>query len=108
MEINLLQKPNSLPKRVSDRQKERFVRDLKDYPCTDCGGRFPAVAMDFDHLPGCVKLFTIGRNTCKHSLYNIMEEIKKCELVCANCHRVRTFDRARIKRVAGISAQSIT
>jgi hypothetical protein len=45
--------------------------------------------MDFDHRPGTVKLFHIGKNT--HSEDAVLAEIAKCDVVCANCHRVRTF-----------------
>ena len=62
---------------------------LKNGPCVDCGGRFPAVAMDFDHLDSSDKRWSIsGAKNRKWS--DILAEIDKCELVCANCHRVRT------------------
>jgi hypothetical protein len=74
-----------------------FSDRLKDAPCTDCGGRFPPEAMDWDHLPerapkiGSVSLLVSqGRPTDV-----ILAEIAKCELVCSNCHRVRTYRRKR-------------
>lgn len=62
---------------------------LKNVPCQDCGGRFPPECMDFDHVRG-EKLFGIGANVSKVPLAKLMAEIEKCELVCANCHRIRT------------------
>lgn len=60
--------------------------------CTDCGYKAHASALDFDHMPGHKKLFTIGARP--HSRPEaIWAEIAKCEVVCANCHRVRTWNR---------------
>lgn len=68
-----------------------YIAAQKDAPCSDCGGRFPSVAMDFDHRPGEVKLHNVGAMTRSvMSRAAIDAEIAKCDLVCANCHRVRT------------------
>lgn len=48
--------------------------------------------MDFDHRPGTEKVRNVAAmRGC--SLKRLLEEIKKCDLVCANCHRLRTFQR---------------
>lgn len=67
-------------------------------PCADCGGLFPPVCLDFDHLPGFEKRMGISRlvSTCR-SWSLIEAEMAKCELVCANCHRIRTVDRRTAK-----------
>ena len=71
--------------------RKLFIDHLKDNPCSDCGGIFPPECMDFDHVHGR-KVFQIGRvGTLR--LESIIEEIAKCELVCANCHRIRTRQR---------------
>lgn len=57
--------------------------------CADCGYRCDAVALDFDHLPGTTKLFTIA-NSPTRAWHEILLEIAKCDVVCANCHRIRT------------------
>jgi hypothetical protein len=50
--------------------------------------------MDFDHMGGHHKKNNVSRMMLTDcSLKTIKEEIKKCELVCANCHRIRTFRR---------------
>ncbi|AJD82175.1 HNH endonuclease [Mycobacterium phage Cosmo] len=49
--------------------------------------------MDFDHVRG-VKEFNIGSyRTKSYSLQRIRDEIAKCDVVCSNCHRIRTHDR---------------
>ena len=75
----------------------QYVNRLKSEPCTDCGQRFPTVCMDFDHLPGTEKSGNVGTMVAHgHSLEKIQAEIEKCELVCSNCHRIRTHERALI------------
>src|SRR5579872_6584201 len=65
----------------------------KASPCMDCGGTFPPVCMDFDHRPGEVKLFPIGKHGFRFTRDELLAEIAKCDLVCANCHRIRTFNK---------------
>jgi cob(I)alamin adenosyltransferase len=49
--------------------------------------------MTFDHLPGTSKRSEIS--TLLYSGYRqvLLDEIAKCQLVCANCHAARTFVR---------------
>ena len=72
-----------------------FVRGVKSKtPCADCGRIFHHIAMDFDHLPGQKKLFSISTMVMKTVSFERMKaEMAKCEIVCANCHRIRTFNR---------------
>jgi len=62
-------------------------------PCKDCNRFFPACCMDYDHLPGCIKAENlskmVGKPECK--IADMEAEITKCELVCANCHRIRSY-----------------
>jgi len=84
-----------------------WMTDLKtSRPCTDCGGFFHAAAMTFDHLPGSEKRADVS--TLLHAGYRraLFDEIAKCELVCANCHAVRTFDRAGRARFTGAPNKS--
>ncbi len=79
-------------------EKRKFFRDLldelKNVPCCDCGLTFHPVAMDFDHVRG-EKKFDVGlARQGRHLLAAVMEEVEKCEVVCSNCHRVRTFTRS--------------
>jgi hypothetical protein len=70
------------------------VNKLKSEPCTDCGNRFNPWVMDFDHLDGKTKIGNVATMIRQaRPLAAILEEISKCELVCANCHRNRTYQR---------------
>ena len=68
-----------------------FLAALKDHPCTDCHGVFHHAAMDFDHVRG-EKLFCIAANK-GGTRASLLAEVAKCDVVCANCHRVRTWQR---------------
>lgn len=70
-----------------------FVIALKQKPCMDCGVIYTHYAMDFDHRDKSKKLASISKmiNYHSYSKKKILEEIKKCDLVCANCHRKRTY-----------------
>lgn len=83
----------------------------KDVPCADCGQRFPTCCMDFDHREGVEKherlryrggLPPISMTAlATQNIEAFREELKKCDVVCANCHRIRTRDR-RLKKPATI------
>lgn len=82
---------NSVKQRSQNRQN--FINAIKDLPCQDCGGRFPPECMDFDHRDPDLKLFQISLAAVGFSperLRKLMLEVSKCDLVCANCHRIRT------------------
>lgn len=70
-----------------------FVQQMKaSSPCTDCNRFFPAICMDYDHVRG-TKHKAISVLVRTSSVENILKEIEKCELVCSNCHRIRTEER---------------
>lgn len=70
------------------------IRRLKEEtPCSDCGNNFPFECMDFDHVRG-EKVNNVGTMVAHGwSRERIHEEIAKCDIVCANCHRIRTRKR---------------
>lgn len=70
----------------------KWLRLLKESsPCKDCGIYYPFYVMDFDHLQD--KKFLISRAAPLLCKEKILIEIAKCELVCSNCHRIRTYKR---------------
>ncbi len=68
-----------------------LLAEHKALPCMDCGGYFHFSAMDFDHVRG-QKAFNVG-NARSYAKAKILAEIAKCDVVCANCHRIRTYRR---------------
>lgn len=72
-----------------------WLTDIKNKtPCTDCKIQYPSYVTDFDHIPEKgKKIKNISQLLNSGSFKKVQEEIAKCELVCANCHRARTFQR---------------
>jgi len=72
----------------------QIIDEAKSNPCMDCGKIYPPYVMDFDHRPGEKKIATLSRlRYFSRSPDRIRQEIAKCDLVCANCHRERTHKR---------------
>lgn len=72
------------------RQDHRaWVAELKSGPCSDCGGTFPHPVMEWHHRDPTTKSFCIGQEMAR-SKATLLAEIAKCDLLCANCHRMRT------------------
>jgi len=68
------------------------VNELKNVPCADCHQRFPHYVMDFDHKDRKSKVDTISSMVRHRKSEAVLEEIKKCEIVCSNCHRIRFYE----------------
>lgn len=77
---------------------KEFINTFKNAPCVDCGGTFPQYVMDFDHVRG-VKTANLSEMG-SYMLDRVIDEIEKCDLVCANCHRMRTYQRQHAEQVA--------
>jgi hypothetical protein len=79
----------------SDKQKQRekvrlwYVEHKKSLFCADCGNNDYRV-LEFHHLND--KKFNVSAGiSARRSVEIIKKEIEKCEVLCANCHRIRTF-----------------
>lgn len=77
------------------REKKRaIIAEAKSKPCADCGGTFDPFVMDLDHRPDEAKLCNVAAAiTLGLGEARLREEIAKCDVVCANCHRMRTLSR---------------
>lgn len=69
----------------------RLINEYKNVPCMDCKTPYPYYVMDFDHRDPTQKLFNISKPPSQKNKELIISEIMKCDVVCANCHRIRTF-----------------
>lgn len=72
------------------REARAVINAMKDRPCADCGGRFPPCAMDFDHPDPKHKAFTVADVAGGGLTPKLLAEIAKTQIICSNCHRVRT------------------
>jgi len=69
----------------------KLIDELKSHPGPDCGGTFPPVLKDFDHVRGTKRGIISRLSGGRMAKAKLLEEIAKCEVVCANCHRLRTL-----------------
>lgn len=68
--------------------------------CLDCGGEFPLCCYDFDHRDPFQKAFAISLKMGR-PLEELKIEADKCDLVCRNCHAIRTASDPRIGKKIG-------
>jgi hypothetical protein len=77
------------------RERDARIRDLaetaKARPCADCGIQYAPWKMDFDHVSGSKVMGVANLVRLKVAVRTLLAEIAKCEVVCANCHRNRTY-----------------
>ena len=74
----------------------QMIRDTKGIPCADCGVSYPHYVMDFDHKPGHKKEFNLAAAAyVGMAVDKIKTEMAKCDVVCSNCHRIRTWSGER-------------
>lgn len=82
-------------------RKKRILRRFKEqFPCEDCSQQFPHYVMELDHREGQTPHAGWKR---KHEAFQwnyfawrtIFLELDLVDLVCANCHRVRTWAERR-------------
>lgn len=81
-----------------NRLRTTFLRWLKDQPCADCREEFPHYCMDFDHARGEKFMNVTTMDTL--SWERIQAELQKCDVVCAICHRKRTYRRQQALQLA--------
>jgi len=85
-------------KRASQNKSRRkdlreWSNKIKSGPCTDCDNTYPPIVMHWDHIEND-KEFNVGNMVARgFGIEKISKEISKCELVCANCHAIRTSSR---------------
>ena len=57
--------------------------------CANCGYNKHSAALDFNHRDPSTKSFNVSQDP-KVALEKLMKEIDKCDVLCANCHRIHT------------------
>ena len=67
-----------------------LIREAKNKPCMDCGRSYPSYVMDFDHRED--KSFGISMSWKTKGRQQVIAEIAKCDVVCSNCHRIRSWN----------------
>ncbi len=88
---------------IRQETRERLLDYFSVHPCVDCGIRDVRV-LEFDHLRD--KTYNIA-SMLHFSWAKVLQEIEKCEVVCANCHRIRTGNRNNSYRNLGGNADMV-
>lgn len=63
---------------------------LENNPCVDCGETDPRL-LEFDHVRGEKKAAVSQLASGRYSIKTLQDEIDKCEVRCASCHRKKTY-----------------
>lgn len=96
VDTEILAKNNG--EKIPQKRKRMVLRALinkhKNQPCADCGKIYPPYAMELDHLDGAEKEGTVSSMVSKEqNIEDIEKEVAKTQVVCLNCHRLRTKNR---------------
>jgi len=97
-------------RKVSNETKNKYRRSRVAYyrefvwrhkrlcGCAKCGNKDPRV-LDYDHIDGKDKIENISRMAGQTtSMKSLKVEIRKCQVMCANCHRIKTFETRNCKK----------
>lgn len=76
-------------KKYRESNKRSLLEYLLDHPCVDCGEKNP-IFLEFDHRDDkkCDVSLMVQQ---AYSWQAIEEEIKKCDVRCVKCHRLKTY-----------------
>jgi len=83
------ERANDRIKTLLQENRGNMIDYLKKHSCVDCG-ETRIVVLEFDHLDRDKKEYGIAKMMKHFTWDKIQKEMNKCEVVCANCHRVRT------------------
>jgi hypothetical protein len=82
------------------KQREEIAKVLQDLHlfkekkgCTDCRQHFPHYVLEFDHKPEFQKIDVVYRVLRNMGPEMAWKEVAKCDVVCSNCHKIRTYQR---------------
>ena len=85
------------------RAQAALLQRLRDVACQDCGHRYPPGVMEFDHRDPTTKRGTVTQMIGRVGTATLLDEVAKCDIVCANCHRQRTYLRRAVPSDAGVA-----
>jgi hypothetical protein len=79
-----------ITKKYQQSRRELINKIKLEFGCVKCGYNLHAAALDFNHVRGD-KAFNVSQDP-KVALHKLLAEIQKCEVLCANCHRIHTYE----------------
>ena len=80
-------------KRIDKIQKKHLRRErlitLSNNICMDCGYTFPGYVYEFHHIDPSTRSFNLSGGELTRKWADIVTELEKCDMLCANCHKIR-------------------
>jgi hypothetical protein len=78
-------------RRMQYHRRKRWIDVIKmSSGCVQCGYKKHPAALDFNHIDPTTKKFLIPQRLAATKLTRLFSEIRKCEILCANCHRIHS------------------
>lgn len=85
--------------KTRQRQRDRRSKNMKhvqeykqNHGCSDCKEDYPYWILELDHVRG-TKIGNLSVMVKQNTLEEVIAELEKCDVVCSNCHRNRTWNR---------------
>lgn len=85
---------NSVNANKLKNRNRAFIVAAKNKPCMDCGNMYDSWIMEFDHRESSITNKNIGQ-MLTNSLSRVQREIDLCDIICSNCHKIRTYFKAQ-------------
>ncbi len=85
-----VQRAKLFNKHQATENKQKLAKYLKSEKCVDCGNDDVRV-LEFDHKLGLDKRDNVSNMVYRNCWRTVLREIEKCEVRCANCHRIKTM-----------------
>lgn len=86
----------------ADGNRKKAAKIKLERGCSDCGYNIDSYALEFDHRENSGIPYSGKSRTVASMMYLnwnlVLAEIAKCDVVCANCHAIRTFKRRKTKQ----------
>ena len=74
-------------------KKREFIQNYKlERGCRFCGYNAHPVALELNHIDPSTKKYNISKQLISISMPKLLEELEKCEVLCANCHQIHTHE----------------
>jgi hypothetical protein len=90
-------------KMAYDLRRNWLTKYKEECGCQNCAQKFAGVALDFHHRPEEIKLFNLA-NCSNRNFELIKNEVIKCDVLCKNCHALKTLESGHHKKAAEASA----
>lgn len=90
-------------KRGIIKEKRQWLASYKEkVGCADCHNKFPSYILDLDHRDGKTKVKNVS-HMVSYGWEVLKKEVEKCDVVCSNCHRTRTY----VRRMRDVGEKNI-